>query len=356
MTQRRFPVIEVAGSPEERGYQYGLAAQDRIGDAVQKTFRYLQATVNWPKERCLALNPTWLPYIKDFAPDLIEEMHGIAQGCGIPFEEIFFFNYFVDIQYQETSPQGCTTFSAFGPATTDGSVYIGQNGDYLAMYQDDMIILKVDLGGLRLAMVTYPGMVGESGLNSAGIGAVANGIMASDARVGVPFILIMRKILEQERIGDALSLVISAHRASGTNYVIGDRNGELFNLECSAQKYDVLYTLDGVRGHSNHFTSPRMQDLDLIHTLPFCGNSLMRQSRISKKLAENKGRINLEKMQEFSRDHVDYPRSLCSHLDETLPEIERIKTLFSVILQPDGGRMSVAAGNPCQHEFVEYEI
>jgi isopenicillin-N N-acyltransferase-like protein len=363
MSTRQFPLVRVRGSDEERGYQYGHQQAALVADSLERNYRFWRETAGLDRSACLNFNQHFLPYVRDFAPELIEEMAGIADGVGVAAEEIFFFNFFVDVKYQGvTSPappigaNACTTFCATAPATADGGTYVGQNGDFLALYQDNFVLLWEDLGDLRILSIPYAGMVGESGLNSAGLAVVANGLACTDAGEGVPFIILMRKILGERRIGDALSTVMGARRASGTNYVLASATGEIAHVECTGGEAEMLYPRDGAIGHANHLTSPRLRHLDRFHERPGCGNTPLRLSRIWRHLEDHWGMIDLETSKQFLEDHVDYPRSLCRHAEQAGPEVARTKTLFSLVIQPDQGKLHVAAGNPCETEFVEYTV
>jgi isopenicillin-N N-acyltransferase-like protein len=48
-------------------------------------------------------------------------------------------------------------------------------------------------------------------------------------------------------------------------------------------------------------------------------------------------------------DHDGYPVSICRHES-------RLKSIASLVAEPDQGRLHVAVGNPCEHEFVTYQL
>ena len=55
------------------------------------------------------------------------------------------------------------------------------------------------------------------------------------------------------------------------------------------------------------------------------------------------------------RDHADYPRSICRHANHD-PETGFWQTVFSVIIEPQAGRMLVTRGTPCDHAYEEYRL
>jgi isopenicillin-N N-acyltransferase like protein len=56
-------------------------------------------------------------------------------------------------------------------------------------------------------------------------------------------------------------------------------------------------------------------------------------------------------------DHGGYPRAICRHDDGTDVDADRSETLYSVIMNLDERRLSVAAGPPCAAEsYVDIRL
>ena len=124
------PVIYMSGSPFEMGVQYGRQAKDLI-KAVQD-FQFYQ----WDdakRKSCLEKIPEYEKHIKQWAPYIIEMLKGMAEGAGVPYEDIFMTNAYYDLQYGpdavKTGKNLCSSVSAWGKATKDGKAVLGQNGD-----------------------------------------------------------------------------------------------------------------------------------------------------------------------------------------------------------------------------------
>src|SRR5580692_5866944 len=74
-----FPLIEVAGSPFEMGYQHGKQAEPLIR-------RYLAWIVKFTGMDLAVLRPNamrFLPYIQRLSPAYVQEIHGLAEGARI---------------------------------------------------------------------------------------------------------------------------------------------------------------------------------------------------------------------------------------------------------------------------------
>lgn len=202
-------------------------------------------------------------------------------------------------------------------------------------------------GEPEIIAVGYGGLGISVGYNSAGISLTGNQVNSNDMRVGVPRMLLVRKILAARRIGEAIDAAVLKHRASNYNQVITDDNGEIYSIEGSATDYEPIYATDGYLVHTNHYVSPWMRRFEFDPNRITC--SLVRYNRGRRLLKNNLGKITVEKLKEFLSDHVNYPDSICRHG-------ERIKTTFSIILNLNTLTMWLARGNPCEVKYNEYNF
>jgi len=76
-------------------------------------------------------------------------------------------------------------------------------------------------------------------------------------------------------------------------------------------------------------------------------SSLVRYNRAYRLMKNNRGKISMEMMKKFLKDHVSRPKSLCRHG-------ENVKTTFSVIINLTERTMYLARGNPCESEYYKY--
>ena len=373
----KFPnVIELSGKPYERGHTYGSKCKKLIKKYLDIWFSWLSSVqppdISLTKEQALNLSSKYLPYATDYAPELIEECRGIGDGANIDYAEIFFLNCSLDIldfifaslrwKYSTRGSSmktwlprfGCTTFMASGKATKSNSdVIMGQTFDMIRGegLQESAVLLKIrPEKGPTSIHYSIAGVVGFNGLNSSGIGIVYNKIVTNDSGPGVPQPFIVRKALQQKRIGDAVDSILNCKRASGSNHIVGDKNGEIFNVECTATAHEVLIPLNSIVGHSNHIVSECLKPFSIY--APDYTNSLVRWSRINKYLNDEKGKITVEGCKEWLKDHVNYPLSLCSHEE---PPSE-IKTMSGMIMLPKELKILATYGNPCTQPYIEYWV
>ena len=353
-------MIEVAGSPRERGRAHGEVLSDAIGTLLSEFFDHVERTSRshgvepMPRERTLAIASTYVEPAECYAPDLVEEARGIAEGADVPFDQIFALNAFLDL-FDHLSPAfvgaGCTSMMVPGGLDGEGAL-IAQNYDLPTIFAPAAVLMRITGDdGPDTLVYTSAGMIGCAGLNAAGIGVVINNLVPSDARSGVPHPFVVRRILSTEGIGDAIGAVVTARRASGTNYVLCDRHGEIYSLEASAADYEVFCPFDGPLAHSNHYLADRLKPLDR-RAWAERGQSIARWGRATRLLLASK-RLDEDALKGMLCDHVNEPIGICRHNE--LHEGESCgQTICGIVLSPPERRAWFARGPSCENEWVEY--
>ncbi|GLY44619.1 hypothetical protein Amsp01_106420 [Amycolatopsis sp. NBRC 101858] len=81
------------------------------------------------------------------APDLPEEMDGIAAGAGVHPDEVLALNARGEIARNHaggfTEMDGCSSFALLPEATADDHVYCGQNGDWRAETEATTVLIRI---------------------------------------------------------------------------------------------------------------------------------------------------------------------------------------------------------------------
>ena len=97
------PMLEVSGSPVNRGHAHGEAFREEIRALLPVYFSYLERLSRdhrvpvLSKTRVLEITRTYSKPAEAYASDLVDEARGIAMGAGVPYEEILALNGFLDI-------------------------------------------------------------------------------------------------------------------------------------------------------------------------------------------------------------------------------------------------------------------
>jgi isopenicillin-N N-acyltransferase like protein len=336
------PVIHVKGSHYEVGHQIGTQLKSLILGEVTE----MKKAPDWKKVRAEA--ELFLAYSNKYLPEYVTEVKGAADAVGVELEELFpaFCEEIGDENYPFT--RGCSDLIASNDVTADGSVLAAHNNDTGVSTQESVVIVHYQVDGEpEIVAVGYGGLGISVGYNSAGISLTGNQVDSNDMRVGVPRLLLVRKILAAKTLGEAIDAAILKERASDYNQVITDKSGEIYSIEGSATDYAPLYSTDGYLVHTNHYVAPHMRHFEF--DPQGITSSIIRYNRGSRLLKKNLGRITVDMLKGFLADHVNYPKSICRHGDH-------IKTTFSVIINLTTGTMHLARGNPCEVKYREYDL
>src|SRR5262245_52002628 len=129
------PVVELEGTPGQIGEGHGESLRDLVRSHAERHYEWLmaQAALSLTEESLQAL---WAPRRtanEAAAPELVEEMRGIARGAGVPFERVFLLNSMLDVGNLRHpgcvgGMMGCTTF-ALPEEAGSGMPVVGQTYD-----------------------------------------------------------------------------------------------------------------------------------------------------------------------------------------------------------------------------------
>ncbi|OLO31613.1 acyl-coenzyme A--6-aminopenicillanic-acid-acyltransferase [Streptomyces sp. MNU77] len=371
---RILPVIEISGSPLERGRQYGEAVRPRLHAALgyyEEAFGR-SAGLTWDKVTARAAR--WLEPVRAYAPHLVEEMRGIADGAGTGLLDVLALNARGEVIYdksfaeiaaagagegsaEEEPAEGCTSFAAYGPASGDGHVYAGQNWDWRAGVADTVVMIRiVQPPKPTLIMQVEAGQIGRQGANSAGIAFNANGLGGRfDDRIGLPQTVVRRTVLDQDNIADALDVLCRTRAHIASNALLTCREGFAIDLETTPAGHGWMYPTDGLLVHGNHYQAGIPAPLAAAGYRPMSSDSLVRVPRAEQGLAALRHSTGPEESRELIRramsDHLGHPESLCTHPDPRRPAVEHWTTLVSSLADLTTGDYHVTAGTPCDRAY-----
>ncbi|MEZ5775603.1 MAG: C45 family peptidase [Hyphomicrobiaceae bacterium] len=259
--------LEISGTPRERGIAYGrgLAGLIRERDAAWR--HAIEARDHMPADAFIArlLGATdFLPAIERFVPDLLEEVHGIAEGAGLPFDamlaaqlmdEEWWFSSAIAPEHQHEHHAHCSTLGSLDRA--GGRAVVAQNMDLIGWMDGFQVALTIrdEATGLDQIVLTVAGMIGLCGLNSAGLGLGVNTLADLNvSRTGLPVAFLARGLLARRSHAEAVAFLASAPHASGQSYILADR-GEISCHEGSAAGVARYQPANGPADtvwHTNH--------------------------------------------------------------------------------------------------------
>jgi isopenicillin-N N-acyltransferase-like protein len=357
MSHPSIPVLNLSGTPAQIGAAHGEAQRDRIreyadrfiGECLRSAALALTEETLWSK---------WAPQVaanQSEAPDLVEEMRGIARGAGVPFERIFLLNSLLDLGSFRYLPMarnfaGCSTFGVVAEPGT-GKTLIGQTYDMAEYHQNYLTVLRLKPAqGPRQLVFTFAGIVGAAGLNEVGLGVNINYLSPLDVGPGRLHSVVVRQILASTQLADALTPTVVPPRAGGAHFLIADRDGNMVSVETTARRHQVFYPEGNAIGHTNHYLADWLKDIE--HLRPgSIGGSIARYTALRRFLRERGDRLDVEALKELTRNHTSYPRSICAHGNPIEPAGSRTRSVAALVQVLADQTMHITNGCPCESDY-----
>ncbi|NYT82881.1 acyl-CoA--6-aminopenicillanic acid acyltransferase [Alcaligenaceae bacterium] len=342
------PYIEIAGSPRERGRQHGEQAVDRIRQAAD-FYVGLVARRGIDDARLRDLTTAFLPAIDAFDTSYVDEMRGIAEGAGIPFEHVVAINarrellMHAKMQPDNLAPDGCTAAVVLPERSADGVLMHGQNWDWRVECADTCIVMKIrQEQGPDMLVFTEAGQLARSGFNAAGIAITGNNLESDRAalRNGVPIPFIRRKALETPHYAHAIRAVYRSPKAVANNMMLSHRDGEALDIECAPDESFLLHPEAGLLVHANHWES-QVALLKLRESLP-SPDSVYRGRRVLRHLTQAGEKVGFEDFRQAFLDSFGYPYAVCRPPQASSSGDHLSATAATILMRPAEGIMEVA--------------
>lgn len=357
---KQFKIVKVGGTPFEIGFDYGKECKDEIQlfikDVLPKVLSF-DRDVDLNKIAKMSLD--YELYIKKAAPHLLEEIRGIGEGAGISYEKALMLQCRSELVYtakmnweiknKTNSQLECSSFGVSRERSFNDKVIIGQNVDMGKDLEELGIILCIyPKEGPAIMTWTLAGTVGQVGFNSFGLARCGNILISPGWRIGLPTTVFFRLILEMPTTHAVTKLVEDSNRAKSNNFLIGDKSGEIIDIETTTTDYRILYAKNGIIAHTNHYLNQDFIKNEKFYNLD---NSKIRLNCMESLFAKAPNKIGIDYLKHILTNHDMSPNSICAHNNDNPKDS---KTVVSVIMNPEDGKMLACPGNPCTGEFEEY--
>lgn len=356
-------MLEISGSFYDMGRQHAEKYSDAIHefteDRIHLSMGELWTGRNISRERVMELAEACVAEHEAYSPELMDELRGMADVTGLSLGALVInngFTDFIDVVYAvgESSvarqPQqvadDCTAFLVSNNRAEGGRGYYGQTWDMHATATPHVILLhgKPDNAPNFLAF-TITGCVGMIGMNEHGIAVGINNLMGGDGQVGVTWNFVVRKILMQDNLDDALACITDAKLAGAHNFMLMDKHGNGYNVEAMSTHKEVTPLEDDFLVHTNHCLSPLTQDVERDRL-----EASMEHSKLRLQLAQehlSKDNITVEDLKAMTRADT-----ICV---ESAPPWHS-ETAGAAIMRPATGDFWAAWGRPAENEYEHFTI
>jgi isopenicillin-N N-acyltransferase-like protein len=317
------PLTVIKGKPHERGRQYGEHFADAIANFLEKEIvKPFSASVK--RDDMLRYAAQCSKLIKDYSPEIFDELDGMAEGAKLKLEEVVAVTLHEEFYHQGKLPKAdhCTAIAAGPPDTDDKFTYVGQTWDwFMSLYGVSQMLLWQRTEGPSLLTYAYPGLWVGAGMNSEGLAFCWTSTPSLDItgpRVGIPSYVLIAQMLYQKKLKDAIEEVRRAKQAGWFTIVLADGDGKLANIEGSPKDLAVEY-------HEGHlarvyYGSHKMTGTPNDKPVPYHERCQLMYSLLEK----SKGKLNAKSMQGLLSD-----KKICSC--QATKEPREVRTLDAML-------------------------
>jgi hypothetical protein len=368
------PVAFVRGDPYQMGLQQGALLRSELRNLI-RDYLYGRLIADYHASHF------WLLYqarLLDHGipASLRQEMHGIADGAGLSYQDVVLLNTVPDLQALtrkipswdlfpalfSSASQGvppsrsslCATFAGWGRATADGELLVGHNLDCAEtdlLQRSLALTVRRPAKGDSFVALGLAGMVGVwTGMNEEQVIVALSSSPSADVAVrGQPLPLLLRQVLENSgSLTEAVDLLLSAKRLYGGNVMLGDgKVPQAAVLELSAHQH-ALFEGDAAGDlllRTNHFLDT---ELALAQRLVLSAEELAasetRLQRLQHVLESNQGWIGTDKALAVLGSMDDVPSG----------GTEGVGTLQTILLNPARFTLWVAQRNASAATIASY--
>jgi hypothetical protein len=252
-------VIELAGTPYERGRIHGRTLKPEIQELIKRWQADIEKSNSVPAAayiRKLLEASDFMPAIERWTPGLLDEVRGIADGAGVDFRTMFAFQL-LDETWVMTSDLGrskCTSIAARKRGSRPA--FVAQTLDIPVFYKGFQTVLRIrgSSGEPDALVFTIPGVIAANGLNDRSVAVCVNAItQLAHSTSGLPVDFVVRGILRQKTYEDAVRFLKEIRPAAPQNYVIGGPE-QAASFERSANRIAEYLPFAGAEFtfHTNH--------------------------------------------------------------------------------------------------------
>jgi isopenicillin-N N-acyltransferase-like protein len=351
------PLVEVSGTHREMGQQIGEASREQVQHSVVNAHTLIEqsyAAVELTWEGAKIQSRKYLPFAEERYAQYVEELRGIAEGANVSFDDLMVVNAMEAVTMDALHLTRCTSFAVNETRTADGHVLVAHNEDWVPEDENDVYVISArPRDDPPFLAMTYGGLLPNVGFNAHGIAQLIDSVYPNDSRIGIPRLVVARAVLAARRISGALGRTLISHRAAGYNHMIVHESGEMYSVEVSSRRFDILHGTDGYLVHTNHYLSPTMKEIEkdpeeLI-------SSRVRYFRANRLLRENNAH-SIKSLQAVQKDHVNLPNSICNHNITRIDPLDRESTITALVIDLTAREMHIAWGNPCQNTYHMYHL
>ena len=340
------------GSYREVGRQYGEQFRNDLVEWNERQHKALSDQFDISDALTSEMIFSYEKICKQYAPGLVEQLLGMAEGANITFEDAMLFQVNAEIgnELKNQVPE-CTSFVIPSEYTSNGKSYSGQNADMWPSYADKCSVVTFAVTGKpRITYLLPIGYLSYHGMNSEGISCNHNALFGSTWKKGLPRFFVSRMALECNSLHEIKQFIDGIDYIASRHTLFADRDGNTISYEFDSKHTGVTTCSGKAFVHTNHYLCSEMLKYETISTEDHC-NSEMRLNQMKALIEKLKGQISVEEIKTMLRNHENGENSICVHGFK-----DKIYTFASIINCLCDGKILIARGNPCESDYVSYSV
>lgn len=350
-------MLHLAGTPASMGEAFGESCRGEIAELYALRLAGALADAREfgapgaSEEALLDVARRSLPIVEAFDPQGAAELRGIARGAGLGADAVLAMNGLTDFRDalvwapRGEAGEGCTACIVQRDASRDGRLWLAQTWDLATENQPYVLaVRRQPREGPETISVTTVGCLSLLGWSEAGLVIGTTNLRTRDARPGVPYLSVIHRALGCRDADAAARCIGEAPRAGGHSYMVADRAGRAFVVECAATRAHVLPVDAGFRVHCNHCLWPEIAELEVDAPR---ASSRERQRRLEALLGEAEGAVDAAALRRFMGDRAGGTLAICRR------DFDGISSNAAWVVTPDVPVLSACWGPPGPDGWVD---
>jgi isopenicillin-N N-acyltransferase-like protein len=367
------PVVFDQADPTSRGEAHGELWREEIQALAEiRTQLSMQRGKFADLDELLAVSGLHLPVLERVAPNEHAEFLGIARAADISPERLVILNHYTDLRdvppsvlaegqaqegeigggptAEEHDPGGCTALYVHGH---EGPV-LGQTWDMHGTAAEFVRMVRICPKGSDREVLTFTltGCLGMTGINQHGLAVTINNLTSTDAQVGLLWPALVRRMLEHRTADAAREELMGTRLSSGHHYMMADRD-TFHGVETSGKiKVQTQHGANTAHVHTNHCFDPVLRKYERVAPI----STTFKRMEIATTLYAQLQPETADEVWGFLSSHDNYPRSLCSHVDDASGDPSASRTCGLIVMNLAGGRVLAVRGCAHQNDRVELGV
>jgi isopenicillin-N N-acyltransferase like protein len=330
------PFVRIKGSHREMGRQLGEACREQVIHSLENARAliengYDELQLTW--EGAVIQASKYGPFTQERYPQYMQEIIGIAEGADVPLDDLTVLIGMEAVTMDALHLTKCTSMAVSGEHTADGHVLVAHNEDWLPEDEQDTIIIHAtpDEEPPFLAM-SYGGLLPNIGFNAAGIAQCCDSVYPNDSRIGIPRVVVSRAVLAPPapKRPSAICWCRTAPPATTTCWCTKAGRCITWKSQPGASPSWLGWTAGWCTPTTTWTTDARDR----------AGPDELIATRVryfrAQRLLSSTGSFH-QVLKAIQRDHINYPNSICNHLDMTREPLNREKTINALIMDLTAG-------------------